>query len=262
MTFGGNSTQDENDAFFNNYNQNASGAGTSGSLVNRVYVGQGGEKSIRLKRGRQTVTVPAGDRTKSVPDAKREYLTDANLRSRWDKILRQNGLDADPIQARAIWNMAVDGASDWYATSNGQQKITPEQYVTWYAKGTVKKKEPQVPTRQIYNVTAEQVDADIDEIAMKTLGRSLQDTDRQAEWYQDLVKGVQKLYAQGVVSEPSKLVKNKKTGQMERVVAQTPAFSKEKVTQRITEAVKEADPESLDRKQRLDFTKWLYGRGG
>lgn len=121
---------------------------------------------------------------------------------------------------------------------------------------------PQVPTRQVYNVTAAQIDADIEEIAMKRLGRSLQEEDRKAEWYNDLVKGVQKLYSQGVVSEPAKMVKNKKTGKMERVVTQTPGYSQEQVTQKITSAVEAADPESLARKERVDFTKWFFGRGG
>ena len=40
------------------------------------------------------------------------------------------------------------------------------------------------------------------------------------------------------------------------------SFSKEQISERITGAVEAADPESLARKERLDFTKWIFGRGG
>lgn len=246
------------ETFFNNYGNTAT---ATGGYANKVYFGT--TKSPAAKgtiRGQKVDITTDVDKTLSITEAKRLYLTDEALRSKWNTTLRKNGITADPIQARAIWELSVDGASDWYATSNGQQKITPEQYLTWYAGG--KKKKPTVPTRQIYDITPEQIDADIEEIAIKKLGRTLQDADRQADWYKDLIKGVQKLYAQGVVSQPSEIVTNKKTGKQERLVRQTPEFSKEKVTQKITSAVEAADPESLARKERLDFTKWIFGRGG
>ena len=248
--------KDENDAFFNNWN---GGASSTGGYANKVYFGATASKKVTMKRSGQTVTIPAGDETKTIADAKRSYLTDEALRNKWNTTLRKNGITANPIQARALWELSVDGASDWYATSNGQQKVTPEQYLTWYAGG---KKEAKVPTRQIYNVTPEEIDADIEEIAVKRLGRTLQDADRNAEWYKDLVKGVQNLYSQGIVSEPGKLVKNKKTGQMENIVAQSPQFSKEQVTKKITAAVEEADPISLQRKQDLDFANWAFNKMG
>ena len=250
------------DMFFNNYGASNTGA-TDASYLNKVYIGSEKIKGSKTQSPTgATYNIPATtkDKVETIASAKARYLTDAALRKKWDAALRKNGIDADPIQARAIWDLSVDGASDWYSTSNGQQKITPEQYLGWYAGG--KKKKPAVPTRQIYDITPEQIDADIEEIAVKRLGRTLQDADRQADWYQDLIKGVQKLYAKGVVSQPAEIVTNKKTGKQERIVRQTPEFSKEKVTQRITSAVEAADPESLDRKQRLDFTKWFYGRGG
>ena len=249
--------------FINNYGASTTGIADA-SYVNKVYLG-----TEKVKR--EKVTSPTGveyttaggvkDRTETIAQAKARYLTDDKLRANWNVVLRKNGLEADPLQARAIWDMAVEGASDWYSTSNGQQKVTPEQYVTWYATGRTKGK-TQVPTRQIYNVTPEQIDADIDEIAVKTLGRTLQDADRNADWYKDLVSGVQKLYAQGVVTEPTRMVRNKETGKMERIAAQTPGFSKEQVTRQITEAVKEADPASLERKQNLDFANWAFQKMG
>jgi hypothetical protein len=248
------------DTFFNNYGKDTTG-GSSGSYVNKVYLGAAGSKKVALKRGRQTINVPA-DKTLTTTEAKRQYLTDETLRNSWSTALRKNGITADPIQARAIWDLSVDGASDWYATSNGQQKVTPYQYLNWYASGSKKgTKKPSIPTRQIYEVTDEEIDADVNDIALKKLGRELQDADRSAEWYKDLVKGINKLYQSGVVTSVSE-VKNPQTGKMEKVVRQTPGFSKEEISQKITTAVELADPESLERNRRIQNTRWLLSQGG
>ena len=123
-------------------------------------------------------------------------------------------------------------------------------------------KTPKVPTRQIYAASREQIDADVNEIALSRLGRQLTDVDRQADWYKDLIKTVKKMYNAGVLSEPSKIVKNKETGKMERIVKQTPQFSKEGITTAITEAVEAADPVSLERKKNLDFANWAFQKMG
>ena len=244
------------DTFFNNY---SGSAGTTGGYANKVYFGQSAAKQTRMKRSGEVIDVPAGDKTLSITEAKRLYLTDEALRNKWNTTLRKNGITADPIQARAIWDLSVDGASDWYATSNGQQKITPEQYLGWYAGG--KKKAPALPTRQVYQVAEEEIAADIDEIMLKKAGRAVQDSDKQMGWYQDLVKGISKLYSEGIVTTV-KEVKNPKTGKMEKVVTQTPGFSKEQIAQEITSTIEAEDPTSVERKKRIDNTKWLLSQGG
>jgi hypothetical protein len=244
------------DTFFNNY---SGSAGTTGGYANKVYFGQSAAKQTRMKRSGEVIDVPAGDKTLSITEAKRLYLTDEALRNKWNTTLRKNGITADPIQARAIWDLSVDGASDWYATSNGQQKITPEQYLGWYAGG--KKKAPALPTRQVYQVTEDEIAADIDEIMLKKAGRTVQDSDKDMGWYQDLVKGISKLYSEGVVTTV-KEVKNPKTGKMEKVVTQAPGFSKEQIAEEITSTIEAEDPASVQRKQRIDNTKWLLSRGG
>jgi len=248
--------KDENDAFFNDWN---GGASSTGGYANKVYFGATASKKVTMKHSGQTVTIPAGDETKTIADAKRLYLTDEALRNKWNTTLRKNGITADPIQARALWDLSVDGASDWYATSNGQQKVTPEQYLGWYAGG--KKKAPALPTRQVYQVTEDEIAADIDEIMLKKAGRTIQDSDKQMGWYQDLVKGISKLYSEGIVTTV-KEVKNPKTGKMEKVVTQTPGFSKEQIAQEITSTIEAEDPASVERKRRIDNTKWLFSQGG
>jgi hypothetical protein len=236
------------------------GFGSLGGYVNQVYLGEKSAKEVRMKRSGKTITVPAGAKTISVPEAKALYLKDPKVEAQWLQTLRKNGVNtSDPIKNRALWDIAVAGASDWYATSGGTQKITPEQYANWYLGG--QKKGPALPTRQVYQVAEEEIAADINEIALKRLGREIQDVDKDADWYQDLVKGINKLYSKGIVTT-TKEVKNAKTGKMEKVVTQTPGFSKEQISERITGAVETADPESLARKQRIDNTKWLFSKGG
>jgi len=209
--------------------------------------------------GTYTVKPSTKDLTETTAQAQARYLTDAQLREKWNTALRKNGFGTDPIQARALWDISVAGASDWYATSNGQQKITPEQYLGWYSSG--KKKKPALPTRQVYQVTEDEIAADIDEIMLKKAGRTVQDSDKDMGWYQDLVKGISKLYSEGVVTTV-KEVKNPKTGKMEKVVTQTPGFSKEQIAEEITSTIEAEDPASVQRKQRIDNTKWLLSRGG
>lgn len=251
------------ETFINNYGASTTGM-TDASYINKVYLG-----TEKIKR--EKVMSPTGveyktaagtkDRVETIAQAKIRYLTDENLRTRWNAILRQNGLDADPLQARAIWDMAVEGASDWYSTSNGQQKVTPEQYVTWYARGTTKKKKPSLPTRQVYATTPEQIDADINEIVVAKGGRTVTDADKAADWYKDLAKVIDNLYSKGILTEVKEIV-NPETGVKEKVVTQTPGFSKEQITEKIETAFAEADPASIERKKNLDMANWAFQKMG
>ncbi len=247
------------DDWFNNRSNTASSAGT---YVNKVYLGTQkvpGDTIQSPTGGTYTVKPTTKDITETTTQAQARYLTDAKLREKWNTALRKNGFGTDPLQARALWELSVAGASDWYATSNGQQKITPEQYLGWYSSG--KKKKPALPTRQVYQVTEDEIAADIDEIMLKKAGRTVQDSDKDMGWYQDLVKGISKLYSEGVVTTV-KEIKNPKTGKMEKVVTQAPGFSKEQIAEEITSTIEAEDPASVQRKQRIDNTKWLLSRGG
>jgi hypothetical protein len=242
-------------------NLSGGGLGSPGAYVNQVYLSSKEVPAVKgVVRGKKVDTGKGyQDVTTSIFDAKRMYLTDAELRKSWEAKLRSLGQDANPVQARALWEVAVAGASDWYSTSNGQQKVTPQQYLEWYLGGA--KGQGNIPSRQVYMPTTEQIDADISKIAESTLGRTIQDTDKSADWYQDLVKGLNKLYSKGTVTTVQ-TVTNPKTGKAETVTTTKPKVSTEKVAERITTALEAADPESLARKQRLDGIKWLYSMGG
>jgi len=247
---------------FDNLQSNLSGGdggGGAGGYTNQVYLGPAESRTIRMKKTGKAITVPAGDKTLTTQEAKAKYLTDETLRNNWNVTLRKNGITTDPIKARALWDMAVAGASDWYATSDGTQKVTPEQYLTWYVGG--QKKTANLPSRSIYQYSPEQLGAKIDEVANSLLGRAITDVDKSAEWYQDLNNALNKMAMQGTVTT-TKQVKNPKTGKMENVTIQKPEVTTEAITQTITSALKEADPAALDRKKNLDFANWAFKKMG
>jgi hypothetical protein len=247
---------------YSNLDSSLSGeTGFAGAYTNQVYLGGQGSKEVRMKRSGKTITVPGGDRTLTTQQAKSLYLTDPNIEKQWLQILQRNGLPTDKIKARAIWDLSVDGASDWYATSNGKQKITPEQYLGWYAGSSKKAGGPSLPSRQVYQYAPEQLAAKIDETAQSILGRAITDTDKTASWYKDLNKALNKMVMQGTVTTVKK-VRNPKTGKMEKVTIQKPEVTTEAITQQITGALTTADPVSLQRQQDLEIEKWFLSQRG
>jgi len=245
-----------------NLDSNLSGeTGSATAYTGQVYLGKKEVPAAKgIIRGQKIDTGKQyGDETLSIAQAKAKYLTDAQLREKWNTTLRKNGFGTDPLQARALWEISIAGASDWYATSNGQQKVTPEQYLTWYAGS--KKKEPKLPSRSIYQYAPEQLAAKADEITRDFGGFAITDEVKSKQWYKDLTKALNEMVMQGTVTT-TKQVKNPKTGKMEKVVTQTPGFSKEQIAQEITSTIEAEDPASVERKKRIDNTKWLLSQGG
>ena len=240
--------------------QYASGGGVVGGQ-DLVYLGpSSGTRTVKMKRSGKTISIPTSD-IKTTEQAVSMYLNDPKVQNDWRKTMQKYGLETgNPIAERRVFEAAVAGASDWYMTSNRQQKITPTDYLKWYAGATKKAPKPDL-TRQIYNVTPEQIDADINDVAQKVLGRTITDNDKQADWYGDLVKGITKMAGRGTTTEV-KTVRNKKTGKLEQQVIQTPEVTKEAITERITGAVQAADPLSLERKKNLEFANWAFEKMG
>lgn len=118
-----------------------------------------------------------------------------------------------------------------------------------------------IPTRQIYDVPKIQIEDDVNAMAQNILGRTITDADKQQDWYNDLIKGINKMYQSGTLTTV-KNVRNKKTGKMEKQVIQEPGFSKEKITERITTTLEQADPMAVERKKNLEFANWAIQKMG
>ena len=106
-------------------------------------------------------------------------------------------------------------------------------------------------TRQVYQYKPEEINALIDDVYVTTLGRPATEQEKQAK-FAVLNDQIQ----QGTTSV-SKVVKNKKTGKMETLVTQTPAFSQTAAKTSIEAELKKANPDDFDRKKRIDFAGWL-----
>lgn len=123
-------------------------------------------------------------------------------------------------------------------------------------------KEAKIPSRSIYQYAPEQLAAKIDEAAQNLLGRTITEADKAESWYKDLNSALNKMVMKGTVTEPTKKVRNPKTGKLENVSIQRPEVTAEAISQKITGALTAADPVSVERKKNLDFANWAFEKMG
>ena len=229
-------------------NLNTKVNGSNAYLGGQVYVGPQKSKTITLKRGGRQFEVVS--ETAKVLDVKNSYFTDPTVESKWKKTLNKNGFgDVDPVKAQVMFDMAVDGAANWYEKSRGTRQITPEQYLGWYSKGT-NKKAANVPTVQKYLYQPEQIQTIIDDALSNTLGRK-PTTSESAEFQ----KAIKTMIEKGTTTT-TKVVNGK------RIVETTPGYSAEKAQALIEKTVKEQSPEDLQEKKSLDAFNLLNKWGG
>jgi hypothetical protein len=200
-----------------------------------------------------TYNVKAGkvDRTLGLTDAKKLYITDPAVKARWNAALKKYGFETDPIKGRMMWEMAVDGASDWYQTSEGQQKITPEMYLQWYAKETAPKKKENLPSRQVYLYDEATVQGIISDTISKTLGRK-----PTASESTDFYTAIQNMIEQGTVTTNKTRI-NPETGLKESYSVTEPGFSREKAEAFIQSKI--TGTEDYEEKKSLDFVDFIRG---
>ena len=115
------------------------GGGTSaGGAAGDVFLGTETKKMTvpKGRAGRTQVTVTV-DKTENLADAiARAYIwTDAERKAFIAKARALGYTDVSEVTSPNLWAMAVNGAAEWYKNSNKAVKMTPEQYLEWYAKG-------------------------------------------------------------------------------------------------------------------------------
>lgn len=242
-----------------NLKNNTSGGGTSGagSTVGTVYLGPlKTPVTVTKRRGPSVVTETISDKTISITEAKKLYVTDPKVRAQWDAAVKAAGFESnDPIKSRMLWDMAVDGAADWYQTSNGVQKVTPQQYLQWYSKTTGQKKD-NLPSRQVYMYDPATVNNLIDKTLSDTLGRKATPNE-QKEFY----TAIKKMIDQGTVTTTKTRI-NPRTGKEESYSVTTPGFTQEKAQSFIEEKLKAENPQDYQEKKSLDFADFLFGLKG
>jgi len=244
-----------------NLKNNTSGGGTSGAgyTTGTVYLGPlKTPVTVTKRRGPSVVTETISDKTISITEAKKLYVTDPKVRAQWDAAVKAAGFESnDPIKSRMLWDMAVDGAADWYQTSNGVQKVTPQQYLQWYSKTTGQgQKKDNLPSRQVYMYDPATINNLIEKTLSDTLDRKPTPSE-QKEFY----TAIKKMIDQGTVTT-TKVRINPKTGKEESYSVTTPGFTQEKAQSFIEEKLKAENPQDYQEKKSLDFADFLFGMRG
>jgi hypothetical protein len=158
----------------------------------------------------------------------------------------------------------IDASQDFSveATRTGRPTLTIRDFLKEnYQEPTGTGAGPNLPSRSIYKYTEADRVKMLDDVSQTLRGQGITEEDKAAKWYKDLKKSIDNMIATGTVST-SKKVKNPKTGQLEVQTVSTPGFSQEQVAATAEKAIRKATPEDVARKERVDFTSWMFGALG
>lgn len=228
-----------------------SGTGTTASVVGNVYLGQQEEAARQVASptgGVYTIPARKADKTMTIADAKKDFYSwDDKKLAKFKGVLAAAGFtDVSNVTAATMWDMAVDGASTWYANSDGQRKITPEEYVLWYAKdkGFGAANKP-TTTRNVYLYDKAQVNELVTNKVSEVLGRNA--TADEMKHFYTVIKG---MIDEGTVTT-TKVVNGVST------VTTKPGFSTEAAKAKIESELKKSSPQDYQEKKSLDFADFL-----
>jgi len=243
---------------------NTTGNTTSGDTgyVNKVYLGSTpivkGKKVMSPTGTQYTQATTGGDLTSPIADAKKDFFSwdDKKLNSFISRLNSYGYKNVSRITAKAMWDMAVDGASTWYAGSAGTQKITPDQYLQWYSKGQGATAE-RLPQKQVYLYDNDAIKGIIDDTLTNVLGRKAT-ADENKQFF---IKLKDMINEGRVTTTETKVVKGKKMN----VSTTTPGFSQEAAAREIEKQIKSGtagQKEDYLQKKSLDFADFLSQLGG
>jgi len=155
---------------------------------------------------------------------------------------------------RASQDFAVE------ATRTGRPDLTIRDFLTENYQaptGTA----PTLPSRSIYQYTeADKVEM-LNEVSQSLRGQDITEADKSAKWYKDLKKSIDNMISTGTLSTTKKVM-NPTTKKLEVQTVQTPGFSKEQIAATAEKAIRKATPEEVARKERIDFTSWMFSALG
>lgn len=120
---------------------------------------------------------------------------------------------------------------------------------------------PNLPSRSIYQYTEADRIKMIDDVSQTLRGQGITEEDKSAKWYKDLKKSIDNMISTGTVSTSQKVM-NPKTKKLEVQTISTPGFSQEQAATVAEQAIRKATPEDVARKERVDFTSWMFSSLG
>jgi hypothetical protein len=226
-------------------------SGTTASTVNSVYLGVQDEASRQVASptgGVYTIPAMKTDKVMDKTEAKNSFYSwDDKRLNQFKATLAAAGFDnVSNVTAAAMWEMAVDGASTWYANSNGARKITPEEYVMWYAKDKgLSGGNKTTTSRNVYLYDKAQVNELVTGKVNEVLGRNA--TADEMKHFYTVIKG---MIDEGTVST-TKMVNGVST------TTQKPGFSAESAKAKIEAELKKSSPQDYQEKKSLDFADFL-----
>lgn len=118
-----------------------------------------------------------------------------------------------------------------------------------------------LPQREIYKKTEADRIAMLNQVSQTLRGQDITEEDKTQKWYTDLKKSIDKMIDAGSVRTVTKQV-NPKTKKLESVAVTVPGYSEEQVAATAEKAIRKATPEEVARKERVDFTGWLFNSLG
>lgn len=114
-----------------------------------------------------------------------------------------------------------------------------------------------LPQREIYKKTEADRIAMLNQVSQTLRGQDITEEDKTQKWYTDLKKSIDKMIDAGSVRTVTKQV-NPKTKKLESVAVTVPGYSEEQIAATAEQAIRKATPEEVARKERVDFTGWLF----
>jgi hypothetical protein len=114
-----------------------------------------------------------------------------------------------------------------------------------------------LPQREIYDKTEADRIAMLNKVSQDLRGQELTEEDRKTDWYKTLKSSVDKMIDAGSVRTVTKQL-NPKTKKLESVATTVPGYSEEQVAATAEKAIRAATPEDVARKERVDFTSWMF----
>lgn len=231
------------------------GSGSVSSAKGDVYFGKETKKMTvpSGRAGKKEITVTT-DTTKTLADAiAMAYTwTDAQRKAFVAKARALGYDDTTDLTSPNLWAMAVNGASEWYKNSNGQVKITPEEYLEWYAKSKGVGKAPEPSTsKTITQYGAPQIRDWINDGLTKKFGRTFESLTQEER---SILFNAVKEYSEKASVTISKAGKKGTT-----ITTVKPGATTAGVQEVVEEAAMQIPglAEDADRMVKINFSQWL-----
>jgi len=109
--------------------------------------------------------------------------------------------------------------------------------------------------KSITNLTDAEIQDMVNKSALSLLGREISDVDKTTAWYKSLTNTIKTMAKEGTITKTNKSGTN-------TTYETTPGYTAEKATQAIETGLKQAAPVDLARKERVDFTSWMFKQLG